>query len=259
MENLNISADPWFALGIVVFCLALSAFFSGAETALTAASRARMHALEKSGDQRAGIVNRLLMMKERFIGAMLIGNNVVNIGASAFTTSVLIKFFGAEGTIYATIVMSILVIIFAEVMPKTIAISSPDRAALLLSRPLSFIVALFGPLTIAVEGLVRVFLYPFGIRIGDNDAILSATEELRGAVNLLHSEGGVETEEQKMFGGLLDLAELEVSDIMVHRTKMRTISADLPPEDIVKEVLASPHTRLPLWSDSSEKIGRAHV
>lgn len=254
MENLNISADPWFALGIVVFCLALSAFFSGAETALTAASRARMHALEKSGDQRAGIVNRLLLMKERFIGAMLIGNNVVNIGASAFTTSVLIKFFGAEGTIYATIVMSILVIIFAEVMPKTIAISSPDRAALILSRPLSFVVALFGPLTMAVEGLVRVLLYPFGVRLGDNDAILSATEELRGAVNLLHSEGGVETEEQKMFGGLLDLAELEVSDIMVHRTKMRTISADLPPEDIVKEVLASPHTRLPLWSDSSENI-----
>jgi Mg2+/Co2+ transporter CorB len=135
MENLNVSADPWFALGIVVFCLALSAFFSGAETALTAASRARMHALEKSGDQRAGLVNRLLMMKERFIGAMLIGNNVVNIGASAFTTSVLIQFFGAEGTIYATIVMSVLVIIFAEVMPKTIAISSPDRAALSLSRP----------------------------------------------------------------------------------------------------------------------------
>jgi Mg2+/Co2+ transporter CorB len=254
MENLNISADPWFALGIVVFCLALSAFFSGAETALTAASRARMHALEKSGDQRAGLVNRLLMMKERFIGAMLIGNNVVNIGASAFTTSVLIKFFGAEGTIYATIVMSVLVIIFAEVMPKTIAISSPDRAALILSRPLSFVVALFGPLTIAVETLVRGLLYPFGVRLGDNDAILSATEELRGAVNLLHSEGGVETEEQKMFGGLLDLAELEVSDIMVHRTKMRTISADLPPEEIVKEVLASPHTRLPLWSESSENI-----
>jgi Mg2+/Co2+ transporter CorB len=194
------------------------------------------------------------MMKERFIGAMLIGNNVVNIGASAFTTSVLIKFFGAEGTIYATIVMSVLVIIFAEVMPKTIAISSPDRAALILSRPLSFVVALFGPLTIAVETLVRGLLYPFGVRLGDNDAILSATEELRGAVNLLHSEGGVETEEQKMFGGLLDLAELEVSDIMVHRTKMRTISADLPPEEIVKEVLASPHTRLPLWSESSENI-----
>ena len=254
MEHLTISADPWFALGVVVFCLALSAFFSGAETALTAASRARMHALEKSGDQRAGLVNRLLMVKERFIGAMLIGNNVVNIGASAFTTSVLIQFFGAEGTIYATVVMSVLVIIFAEVMPKTIAITSPDRAALILSRPLSLVVALFGPLTMAVETLVRLFLYPFGIRIGANDAVLSATEELRGAVNLLHSEGGVETDAQKMFGGLLDLEELEVSDIMVHRTKMRTISADIPPEEIVKEVLASPHTRLPLWSESPENI-----
>ena len=254
MEHVDVLTDPWIALGIVIVCLALSAFFSGSETALTAASRARMHALETSGDNRAKIINRLLLAKERFIGAMLIGNNVVNIGASAFTTSVLIQFFGAEGTLYATIVMSILVIIFAEVMPKTIAITSPDRAALVLSRPLSFVVALFGPVTIAIETLVRIFLRPFGFRIGANDAILSATEELRGAVDLLHSEGSVETEAHKMFGGLLDLAELEVSDIMVHRTKMRTISADQPPEDIVREVLNSPHTRLPLWSGSPENI-----
>ena len=254
MEHVDVLTDPWIALGIVIVCLALSAFFSGSETALTAASRARMHALETAGDDRAKIINRLLLAKERFIGAMLIGNNVVNIGASAFTTSVLIQFFGAEGTLYATIAMSILVIIFAEVMPKTIAITSPDRAALVLSRPLSFVVALFGPVTIAIETLVRFFLRPFGFRIGANDAILSATEELRGAVDLLHSEGGVETEAHKMFGGLLDLAELEVSDIMVHRTKMRTISADQSPEDIVREVLNSPHTRLPLWSGSPENI-----
>ena len=113
MEHVDVLTDPWIALGIVIVCLALSAFFSGSETALTAASRARMHALETSGDNRAKIINRLLLAKERFIGAMLIGNNVVNIGASAFTTSVLIQFFGAEGTLYATIVMSILVIIFA--------------------------------------------------------------------------------------------------------------------------------------------------
>lgn len=254
MDHVEVLTDPWIALGIVIVCLALSAFFSGSETALTAASRARMHALETAGDGRAKIINRLLLAKERFIGAMLIGNNVVNIGASAFTTSVLIQFFGAEGTLYATIGMSILVIIFAEVMPKTIAITSPDRAALVLARPLSFVVALFGPVTIAIETLVRVFLRPFGFRIGANDAILSATEELRGAVDLLHSEGGVETEAHKMFGGLLDLAELEVSDIMVHRTKMRTISADQSPEDIVREVLNSPHTRLPLWSGSPENI-----
>ena len=254
MESVEIHTDPFLALGIVILCLALSAFFSGSETALTAASRARMHALESAGDERAGIINRLLLAKERLIGAMLIGNSIVNIGASAFTTSVLVQFFGAEGAIYATVVMSILIIIFAEVMPKTMAISTPDRSALLLARPVALAVALFGPLTLAIEAVVRGILRPFGFRIGENEAVLSATEELRGAVDLLHSEGSVETEARKMFGGLLDLAELEVSDIMVHRTKMRTISADLPPEDIVREVLSSPHTRLPLWSGSPDNI-----
>ena len=254
MESVEIHTDPFLALGIVILCLALSAFFSGSETALTAASRARMHALESAGDERAGIINRLLLAKERLIGAMLIGNSIVNIGASAFTTSVLVQFFGAEGAIYATVVMSILIIIFAEVMPKTMAISTPDRSALLLARPVALAVALFGPLTLAIEAVVRGILRPFGFRIGENEAVLSATEELRGAVDLLHSEGSVETEARKMFGGLLDLAELEVSDIMVHRTKMRTISADLQPEDIVREVLSSPHTRLPLWSGSPDNI-----
>jgi Mg2+/Co2+ transporter CorB len=254
MDHIEVDANPWLALVIVILCLALSAFFSGSETALTAASRARMHALEGSGDKRAGIINRLLAMKERFIGAMLIGNSVVNIGASAFTTSVLVQFFGADGALYATIVMSVLVIIFAEVMPKTIAITAPDRSALLLSRPLALVVALFGPVTMAVEKIVRAILWPFGFRVGENEAVLSATEELRGAVDLLHSEGSVETDARKMFGGLLDLAELEVSDIMVHRTKMRTISADDAPENIVKEVLNSPHTRMPLWSGSPDNI-----
>ncbi len=254
METVEIHTDPFLALGIVILCLALSAFFSGSETALTAASRARMHALESAGDERAGIINRLLLAKERLIGAMLIGNSIVNIGASAFTTSVLVQFFGAEGAIYATVVMSVLIIIFAEVMPKTMAISTPDRSALLLARPVALAVAMFGPLTLAIEAVVRTILRPFGFRIGENEAVLSATEELRGAVDLLHSEGGVEAEAHKMFGGLLDLAELEVSDIMVHRTKMRTISADLPPEEIVREILASPHTRLPLWSGSPDNI-----
>ncbi len=254
MEDLSFSDDPWIALLIVLLCLALSAFFSGAETALTAASRARMHALESGGDLRARIVNRLLLSRERLIGAMLIGNNVVNIGASAFTTSVLVSLFGAEGVLYATVFMSVMVIIFSEVMPKTLAITSPDRTALLLARPVSWIVALFGPLTMAIEWIVRMVLRPFGIRIGENQPILSAQEELRGAVALLHREGGVEKEARNMLGGLIDLGDLEVSDVMVHRTKMRTISADLPSEELVREVLASPYTRMPLWSGTQENI-----
>jgi Mg2+/Co2+ transporter CorB len=254
MEHVNIEASPWVALAIVVFCLALSAFFSGAETALTAASRARMHALEQANDARAAIVNRLLLARERLIGAMLIGNNVVNIGASAFTTSVLVEFFGSGGVIYATVMMSVLVIVFSEVMPKTVAINKPDQAALLLARPVSWVVALFGPLTMAIEAFVRAFLRLFRIDISENQSVLSANEEIRGTVELLQKEGGVEKEASRMFGGLLDLEELEVSDVMIHRTKMRTISADLSSEEIVREVLSSPYTRLPLWSGTPENI-----
>jgi Mg2+/Co2+ transporter CorB len=248
------SGDLWFAALVVIFCLLLSAFFSAGETAFTGASRSRMLVLERSGDRRAKLVNRLLEMRERFIGTVLIGNNIVNIGVSAFATSVLVAIFGDEGAIYATVIMSVLVIVFAEVLPKTLAITSPDTVTLFLSRPMSWVVALLGPLAIAIERMVRLMLLPFGITIGENTPILSASEEIRGQVALLHKEGGVAKVERDMLGGLLDLEDLTVSEVMVHRTKMRTINADLSSEEIVREVLSSPYTRMPLWRESQENI-----
>ncbi|MBM6579793.1 HlyC/CorC family transporter [Microvirga sp. BT689] len=248
------SGDLWFAAAFVVFCLLLSSFFSAGETAFTAASRARMLVLEKGGDRRARLVNRLLAIRERFIGTVLIGNNIVNIGVSAFATSVLVAIFGDGGAIYATVIMSVLVIVFAEVLPKTVAISSPETVSLFLSRPMSWAVALLGPLAITIERVVRLMLLPFGIRIGENTPILSASEEIRGQVALLHKEGGVAKADRDMLGGLLDLKDLSVSEVMVHRTKMRTINADLTSEEIVREVLSSPYTRMPLWRESQENI-----
>jgi Mg2+/Co2+ transporter CorB len=248
------SGDLWIAALVVVFCLLLSAFFSASETAFTGASRSRMLMLEKNGSRRAKLVNRMLDIRERFIGTVLIGNNIVNIGVSAFATSVLVAIFGDGGALYATAIMSVLVIVFAEVLPKTIAISSPDSVSLFLARPISWVVALLGPLAIAIERLARLMLRPFGIHIGANTPILSASEEIRGQVDLLHKEGGVAKVERDMLGGLLDLEDLTVSEVMVHRTKMRTINADLSSEEIVREVLASPYTRMPLWRESQENI-----
>jgi Mg2+/Co2+ transporter CorB len=148
----------------------------------------------------------------------------------------------------------VLVIVFSEVLPKTLAINFPDRAALAAARPIATVIALFGPLTIAVEKLVRGILRLFGVQLGKTENILSATEEIRGQVDLLHKEGGVVKAERDMLGGLLDLAELTVADVMVHRTKMRTIDADLPSEEIVREVLSSPFTRMPIWRESHENI-----
>src|SRR5450755_3076779 len=164
-------------------------------------------------------------------------------------TRVLVAVSGDRGVVYATAIMTFLIVVFAEVLPKTIAIQSPDRMSLAFARAISVVVAVFGPVLAGIEALVRAILRLFGVRIGANKAILSGHQELKGAVDLLHREGGVERSDRDMFGGLLDLKELEVSDVMIHRTKMRTISADLPPEELVREVLASPYTRLPLWRE----------
>lgn len=242
------------AILILVCCLIASAFFAGAETAMTAASRARMHGMEKQGDKRAAIVLRLLAGRDRLIGAMLLGNTLVNIASSAFLTTVLVALVGDSGAIYATALMTALLLIFAEVMPKTIAITYPDRMSLLVARLVAFFVMVFGPILMAVEMIVRGVLRLFGMRLNEHQSILSPQEELKSAVDLMHREGGVARADRDMFGGLLDLRELAVSDIMVHRTKMRALDADLPTQEILKEVIDSPYTRLPLWRDDPDNI-----
>jgi Mg2+/Co2+ transporter CorB len=244
----------WIAFGIVVGCLVISAFFSASETALTGSSRSSMLRLEKHGSAQAGIVNRLMAARERMIGALLIGNNLANITASALATAVFTAWFGDVGVVYATAAMTVLVVIFAEVLPKTVAINAPDRVSLAVARPMRLIVAVLGPLLSVVDAIVRTLLRLAGRPIGANQPILSPTERLRGAVDLIHREGGVEKIDRDMFGGLLDLRELHVSDVMVHRTERVKINADLTPEEIVREVLATEYTRIPLWREKPENI-----
>jgi Mg2+/Co2+ transporter CorB len=244
----------WVAFSVVILCLLVSAFFAASETALTGASRASMLRLSKQGNGEAKVVSSLFNMRERLIGALLLGNNIANIGASALATGILTAWFGEVGVLYATGVMTVMVVIFAEVLPKTIAINAPDRISLLVARPMRLTVFLLGPLLAVIETIVRTLMRLFGVKIGANQPILSPTERLRGAVDLLHHEGGVEKQDRDMFGGLLDLRELQVSDVMVHRTEMVMINADLPPEELVREVLATEYTRIPLWREKPENI-----
>jgi len=254
------TANDWLSLVIVLFCLLLSAFFAGSETALTASSRASMTRLEKHGNKRAGVVNRLLEQRERLLGALLFGNNAVNIAASALATGVLLAWFGNAGVVYATVAMTIMVVVFSEILPKTAAFNAPDRIALAVARPLYWFVKLFGPVLMATEALVRWLLKLVGMTVGEDQQVLSAHEELRGAVDLFHREGEVEKLDRDMFGGVLDLRELIVSDVMIHRTNMITLKVDDPPVDVVNAVIASPVTRIPLWRDNPENIvGVLHV
>jgi Mg2+/Co2+ transporter CorB len=237
-----------------------SAFFAGSETALTASSRASMARLEKQGNKRAAIVNRLLASRERLIGGLMLGNNVVNIAASALTTGILLVWFGQAGVLYATIVMTVVIVVFSEILPKTAAFNAPDRIALMVARPMSIIIRILGPMLMGIEALVRWLLKLFGMKVGEDQAVLSAHEELRGAIDLFHREGDVEKLDRDMFGGVLDLRELALSDVMIHRTNMITLNADDKPEDLVNAVIASPVTRLPLWRGNPENIvGILHV
>src|SRR6201995_672412 len=176
----------WLTFSIMVALLGLSGFFAASETALTGASRASMLRLSKQGVSEADVVSRLFEMRERLIGALLLGNNICNIGASALATGIFTEWFGDVGVLYATGVMTVLVVIFAEVLPKTIAFNAPDRISLLVARPMKLMVMVLGPLLTVIEAVVRGLMKLFGIPVGVNQPILSPTERLRGAVDLIH-------------------------------------------------------------------------
>jgi Mg2+/Co2+ transporter CorB len=238
-----------------IFCLILvSAFFSGAETGLTATSRARLTEIERRGSKRAAMALKLTALPERLIGALLLGNNLANITASAVATAALIKIFGDSGAVIASAVMTVLILIFAEVMPKTYAIAYPERVALAVAPIMRFIAAVLGPIVLAVEFIVRNALKLFGVNIDDDAGVLTAHDELRGAIDLHHKEETLIKTDRDMLGGILDLKDLEVADIMVHRTKMKTLDAGQKLTELVAEMLDSPHTRMPVWKDNPDNI-----
>ncbi len=248
------STIEWLTVLAVLICLLISGFFSASETALTASSRAAMLRLEHQGNRDATIVNRLMATRERLLGAILFANNFTNIAASTLATGLLLTYFGHAGEIYAAFIMTFLIFIFAEVLPKTAAFNAPDRMALVVAQPVERTVRVFSPFLRVVEAMVRWMLRGLGMPTGKIHSILSPDEELRGAVDLMHSAGTVAKQDRDMMGGLLDLRELAVYDVMVHRTKMVMLDADEPPSQIIDAVLAAGVTRIPLWREKPENV-----
>ncbi|MFO1013701.1 MAG: HlyC/CorC family transporter [Caulobacteraceae bacterium] len=240
---------------VLLGLLAVSALFSAAETALTGANRGRMHQLEREGDKAAKRVNRLISDQETMIGAVLIGYNVINIFASALTTEVITAMVpGNLGVAIATALMTVLVVVFVEVLPKTLAITRTNEVARFLSAPIEIVVRVLGPVIFGIQWVVRMTLRIFGVRLDMGVDVLAAHEEIRGAVEYHHSEGAVESRDRRMLGGVLDLAEMDVSDVMVHRKSIAMIDAGLAPRDLIAKALESAHSRLPLYRDEPENI-----
>ena len=245
---------------IIASLLILSAFFSGSETALTAASRPVMHQLERGGNRKAKIVNCLFHHKEHLIGAILLGNNLVNIFASALATSMLIEIFGDAGVAYATITMTLLILIFSEILPKTYAIRNANQSALLVAQPIKTVVWILKPITASISLAVRCILKLFGIDFSAEEIFGKNAEELRGAIELHSGEDKNVKQERDMLRSVMDLGEVQVGEIIVHRKNVTAVDANLSPTQLVAEVLESPYTRLPLWQNDPENIvGVLHV
>jgi Mg2+/Co2+ transporter CorB len=238
----------------IVLLLAVSALFAGSETALTAVSRGRMHQMEKEGSRAAACVNRLVENRERLIGALLLGNTFINILASSLMTAALEEQLGKRAVAITTGMMTVIILVFAEVMPKTLAIARTDRFALLVARPVRLVVSILAPVVATVQWLVWRVLGLFGVRSDEEAGADEAHEEIRGSVELHHREGNVEREHRDMIGGILDLRELTVGDVMLHRTTMESFDIGLPRRELLDAIFASQHTRLPLWRDDPENI-----
>ena len=245
---------------IAILCLlGMSAFFSGSETALTAASRTRMHQLERDGDKRAAKVTTLISDREKLIGAILLGNNLVNILASALATTLFASLLpGAAGVAVATAVMTILVLIFAEVLPKTYAITRADRMAMSVAKPISWLVAGAAWVVTIIQSIVNFTLRMIGASAPDAD--FTAEEEIRGAIDYHHFEGGVDEADRHRLVGALDLKDMTVEEVMIHRKNITMLDGTLPSGEIIRQALKSPHTRIPLYqADDDEIIGILHV
>lgn len=244
----------WITASSIIGLLVLSAFFSGSETALTAASRGKLRSQADKGSTGAVRALEITEDSERLIGSVLLGNNLVNILATSLATALFTRMFGESGVALATLIMTLLVLIFAEVLPKTYAITNAETAASRVSRPIGLIIFLFAPVVTAVRALVRQFLKLFGVVTDPDTQILSVHEEIAGALALGHEEGVVEKEQRDRLMGALDLSERDVEEIMLHRSEIEMIDADDPPEAILSQCLESAYTRLPLYQNDPENI-----
>ncbi len=244
----------WVSSGAILILLIISGFFSGSETALTASSRGKLKAQADKGARGAQTALTLTEDSERLIGAILLGNNMVNILAASIATALFTRLFGDSGVALATLVMTMLVLVFAEVMPKTYAISAPESAAIRVAPALRWVVAVFSPVVAVVRFVVRRVLALFGVTIDPDSHIMSVHEEIAGTLALGHSTGSVEKEHRDRLLGALDLSERTVEEIMLHRSQIETINADDPIEEIIAKCINSPHSRLPMYREEPENI-----
>ncbi|MFZ4541415.1 MAG: HlyC/CorC family transporter [Rickettsiales bacterium] len=240
---------------LIALCVIASAFFAGAETAVTGMSQSRLFQLMQEGNKRARRIGDLLKDKEALIGSLLLGNSAVHILGSAMATSLAIKLWGEEGVFVASAIMTVVVVTFGEVLPKTYAILNSERVTLKVSYFLWAVCWVLRPFSKVIQWIDYPFLRMLGVRGGaGHGSLVSAAESIRGAIDMHHHDGDVEKDDRDMLSSILDLNDRTVEEIMIHRSQVESIDIGLDPETLIAQAIASNHSRIPLWKDNSDNI-----
>ncbi len=248
------TTELWIGLIFIVLLLACSGFFSGSETALTAASRAQLKSRAEKGDKKSKLALKITEDREDMLGSILLGNNFVNTLATSLASSILVQVFSDNGVAAATFIMTAAILIFSELMPKTYAIANSVTVARAVARPMSIIVWVLRPLVFVVNWIVQLLLRLLGVKQQVRLSADEVREEIAGAIELGASEGGVDQQDRNILIGALDLANRDVEEIMTHRSNIEMVDQATDPVQVIDQVLASPYTRLPIFKNEPENV-----
>lgn len=242
------------SLSAIIGLIAIAAILSGIEAAFLSASNARLKSLEREGKKRATLVNALKGRMEKLISTLMLTNNLVNIWATAIATGVFISLFGDAGETIATMVMTISIVVFAELLPKFYAIRQAETVAMALAPVINFLIRLFGPFASLVELISRRILKLLGVPTDNMQNVTSSLEELRGAIDLHPGLDQETSESRAMLHSILDLGDVSVEEVLIHRKDVKMINLDDPIEKINQQIIESHHTRLPIWQGDLDRI-----
>jgi len=237
---------------ILLLLLLLSGFFSGSETALIAIGKVRARALVKQGVKGAKEIDELMNQQEAMLTTVLIGNNMVNIGASALATSIAMEFFGSYGVAIATGVMTFLILTFAEIMPKTIAVHHAERISIIVSKPIKMMAYFFMPFIKVVSAITGTFERFMGMAPYKRRVLTE--EEVETMLDIGEEEGAIEEDEKEMMMGVLKLDEIRVRNVMTPKDAMVCIDVNQSVDDAVELIKRTGFSRIPVFERTEDNI-----
>ena len=245
------SSDVIQLLSLMIL-LALSAFFSSSETALTTVNKIRVRTLAESGVERAVILSKVIEQQGKMLSAILIGNNIVNLSASSLMTTLTIKVFGNKAVGLATGVLTLLILVFGEITPKTLSTISAETMALRSAKIIYMLMWLLTPVIVVVNKLSLWVLMLMKVDPNKKQEMITE-DELRTIVEVSHEEGVIETEEKKMINNVFDFGDSLAKDIMVPRIDMTFINVDATYEELLDIFREDKYTRIPVYEETTDK------